>query len=257
MTAVTLNRAAEKQAYTQRLLAVQEVLARTAWSRLFKQFGPIFVAQYTTNGEHGLLLALEQFNTAVSAQLVGTWRKTMTAFGAHTVAKLVKGRGIDKEAKAKKESYVDALIRDWTNKFLAEKANGITGTLKLALKDIIHTGTNSNKTITEIGKDINDRFKTKTSYEAYRIARTEVHGAAMAGVDAGAAATGLELKKQWLSAEDDRTREAHAIADGQVVGMEESFTVDGEQLRFPGDPFGSASNVINCRCTTLYIPAGG
>lgn len=254
MTQVTLNRAQEKQAYMLRLIAVQEAQARTAWYRLFKRFGPTFVSQYELNGSAGLLVALEEFNLAVSAQLEATWRKALSAFGAHTTRVLTKGRTLDKEVKAKQESYVNVLISDWVHKFLAEKANGITGTLKAALKEIVVAGANGDKSISEIGQDINNRFKSKSAYEAYRIARTEVHGAASAGVDAGARATGLDLKKQWLSAEDGRVREAHSQADGQTVGMDESFTVDGEKMRFPGDPYGSAGNVINCRCTTLYIP---
>jgi hypothetical protein len=38
-----------------------------------------------------------------------------------------------------------------------------------------------------------------------------------------------------------------------VVGKDEPFIVMGEQLDYPGDPVGSAGNVINCRCTQIYI----
>ncbi len=51
---------------------------------------------------------------------------------------------------------------------------------------------------------------------------------------------------------DSKTREDHAEADGQEVGMDEPFDVGGEQLMYPGDPAGSAGNVINCRCTVIY-----
>jgi hypothetical protein len=35
--------------------------------------------------------------------------------------------------------------------------------------------------------------------------------------------------------------------------MDEPFEVDGELLDYPGDPTGSAANVINCRCAVGYI----
>ena len=57
------------------------------------------------------------------------------------------------------------------------------------------------------------------------------------------------MVKEWVSVDDNRTREAHHHADGQVVPLDEPFIVDGEELMYPGDINGSASNVINCRCT--------
>ncbi len=60
-------------------------------------------------------------------------------------------------------------------------------------------------------------------------------------------------QKEYLAVQDDRTRDAHAEADGQIVGIDESFIVDGEELQYPGDPSGDAGNVINCRCSILPV----
>ena len=85
------------------------------------------------------------------------------------------------------------------------------------------------------------------------IARTETHGAANHGADASARETGLQLKKEWIAAEDERTRDQHRDVDGDIVGMDDTFTVGGESLRYPGDPMGSAENTINCRCAVGYV----
>jgi uncharacterized protein with gpF-like domain len=89
------------------------------------------------------------------------------------------------------------------------------------------------------------------------IARTETHTAANYGAQQAAELTGLNMKREWVSAQDDRTRDTseadHVDADGQTVGMKEPFTVSGEKLMFPGDPSGSAANVINCRCAVVFI----
>ncbi len=254
MTHVTLNRASETQAYQQRLLAVQETLSAAYWRKLLARFSKRAAAQYALNGEAGLVLALETFKEEAATGFEKTWRAALGAFSAQTAKLASKRRVLTKIVKAKKTTVIDEVVVDWTNKFLAEKVQGVGRTLAKEVKRIISGGVNDGLTIPEISKQLNDTLLSKTPYEAMRIARTEVHGAAMAGMDAGAAATGLELKKQWLAAEDDRTRPAHADADGQTVGMNESFNVDGEALRFPGDPYGSAENVIQCRCTTLYIP---
>lgn len=58
------------------------------------------------------------------------------------------------------------------------------------------------------------------------------------------------------STEDARTRESHREADKQRTLLTSPFIVGGEQLQFPGDPRGSAQEVINCRCTLLPVVLG-
>jgi HK97 family phage portal protein len=84
------------------------------------------------------------------------------------------------------------------------------------------------------------------------IARTETIRATNRGSQDAALATGLDLNKVWIATDDDRTRPAHLLADRQTTDMRGAFTVDGEQLEYPGDPNGSAGNVIQCRCTVIY-----
>jgi hypothetical protein len=61
------------------------------------------------------------------------------------------------------------------------------------------------------------------------------------------------LQKRWLSTGDNRTRDSHLAAHGQIVPVDEPFLVDGEELNHPKDPGGSAGNTINCRCTVVTI----
>lgn len=89
---------------------------------------------------------------------------------------------------------------------------------------------------------------------AITVARTEVISAANAGSLDGQLALGEfgAQTKTWLATMDARTRETHAAADGQTVPVNEAFDVGGESLMFPGDPAGSAGEVVNCRCTLIY-----
>ena len=89
---------------------------------------------------------------------------------------------------------------------------------------------------------------------AITIARTESLTAASVGADEAAKATGLQLDKQWLATEDQRTRPTHHAADGQRVDMDGLFTVGGALMKFPRDPNGPAKETINCRCICLYKP---
>ena len=92
-----------------------------------------------------------------------------------------------------------------------------------------------------------DVFPDMRGYEAERAARTSATGAASRGAVSGIRDAGAP-GKEWLAEDDHRTRDAHHEADGQVVAVDAKFTVDGEQLWWPGDPRASLENIINCRC---------
>jgi hypothetical protein len=89
-----------------------------------------------------------------------------------------------------------------------------------------------------------------------RIARTEATRFVNAGADQAygqALASGLAVRKQWLTARDGEVRTSHMALDGQTVDAGEEFTSSsGSTARFPGG-FGIASLDINCRCTTIPV----
>ena len=94
---------------------------------------------------------------------------------------------------------------------------------------------------------------------ALRIARTQTAGAVSTGRHAGMKFAGVELKS-WVTAGSGEIREAH-IAAGQKyaegIALDVPFEVGGELLMYPGDPSGSALNIINCRCLSIAIIAAG
>ena len=100
------------------------------------------------------------------------------------------------------------------------------------------------------------KFKHISIVNAKRIIRTEsVNAANYATNQSAIDVFGKEnLQKEWIATRDNRTRLEHIEADGQIVKMEENFIVGGQKLERPGDPSGSAWNVINCRCTTAPFP---
>lgn len=98
-----------------------------------------------------------------------------------------------------------------------------------------------------------DLVPSLAQYRANMIARTETHGAANYGSDEAAKQTGLPLSREWISAQDERTRETHREANGATATMDGTFKVGDAELAFPGDPAGPAEEVINCRCTVAYI----
>ena len=93
---------------------------------------------------------------------------------------------------------------------------------------------------------------TRIGYNnAIRIARTEGHRVqTTATMDTmeKAREKGADVLKQWDSTLDSRTRESHVAVDGEIREVDKPFS---NGLDYPGDPNGSAAEVINCRCALL------
>lgn len=85
-------------------------------------------------------------------------------------------------------------------------------------------------------------------HRAEVIVRTESVRAANFGVKKGAEAYEFETEKEWVAIRDDRTRHSHRVVDRQTREIDEPFS---NGLDFPGDPEGSAADVVNCRCAMV------
>jgi len=139
--------------------------------------------------------------------------------------------------------------------------------------EIIKRGMQRSDTLQQIAEKISNLYsdENKIMYRANRIARTEALSALSIGQNRSmqiASKLIPDLQKMWVSTEDNRTRGNpnglyndskcdHWNLHGQVVNHDETFTEPrtNESLEFPRDPKGSASNVINCRCTWIALPA--
>lgn len=62
----------------------------------------------------------------------------------------------------------------------------------------------------------------------------------------------LKQIKTWWAILDTKTRDSHAKADQQRVGVNDYFNINGEQAKYPRDPNLSAGESINCRCVAHY-----
>ena len=111
----------------------------------------------------------------------------------------------------------------------------------------------------EVKKSLNEkvegRAKIITTSEVQTIAedtkKIEENTLVENSVILGGIALATMLTDVWVSNLDERTREAHAIANGQEKSANEMFFIGGEFLEYPGDPNGSAGNIINCRCSKV------
>ena len=102
--------------------------------------------------------------------------------------------------------------------------------------------------------DISKRLSKVTGMDersAIKNARTAMTSASnMARIDAYERAEdmGIRMKKVWIATLDDRTRDSHALLDGEERDIDEPFS---NGLMYPADPSGEPSEVYNCRCTMV------
>ena len=105
------------------------------------------------------------------------------------------------------------------------------------------------ESIPKIAKRV-QKVTGKNMNDSIRIARTEIGRAENSGrMDSykQAEKQGLKLTKKWLSTIDNRTRISHQHLNLQERDLDDSFS---NGLMFPCDN-GPASEVCNCRCTTI------
>jgi hypothetical protein len=155
----------------------------------------------------------------------------------------------------------NAAARAWITTMVANKVTPIINTTQKQAVAIIRSATlqgwNEGLGQRDVARLIVDQITARGgeigAWRANVIARTESHTAAQAAGHEAANSLGITFQKEWVAAEDERTRTAHAEANGQIVEQHMPFVVGGEELMYPGDMSGSAENVINCRCASVAI----
>lgn len=150
----------------------------------------------------------------------------------------------------------ETLLGDRSSDYMAAARNRLSGigdTSWSLARGALEEGMRAGEGIDELRLRVEDVLGVAEA-RARTIARTETHAAVNAGQAAAVRTLGPygPDRKEWLATRDSRTRDTHWLADGQVVGLDEPFVVGGALLQYPGGP-GPAREVINCRCTVLYL----
>lgn len=122
------------------------------------------------------------------------------------------------------------------------------------INQILTDGYREGQGINEVSRQITERFDQLRTWEANRIARTEIHTAQNQGIMNSYNQLGVEYT-QWVAADDDRTRDSHVEIDGEIIPIGEQYS---NGLSYPGDTSGDIEEWINCRCSNapFVIPAG-
>jgi hypothetical protein len=186
--------------------------------------------------------------------LTRLWQETAEEFRIDNVEEIL--------VKSINPSTWSSLLGQWIATTGAEKIktiNGFTREFVLRkLRPVLNQGVQEGLGIPEIARNIIAGVKEYqgafAKYRATRIARTEIVGMSNRSSLMSAESAGLKnrIEKFWIPFLDNETRDSHEkMAEHDAIPLNESFDVGlraggTEKLMYPGDPEGSAENVINC-----------
>ena len=140
----------------------------------------------------------------------------------------------------------------------SHKVTGINRTTQDIIANQLSEGLESGEGLGELTSRIKQTLGSNRQ-RALRIARTQTAGAVGTGRHEGMRHAGTELKS-WITSGDSQVRDAHTQAGIRYaagIPLDVPFDVAGEMLMYPGDPAGSAANIINCRCLEIARRAAG
>lgn len=179
-------------------------------------------------------------------------RKKLQPFMA-LVMKKVGQKAIDEIGLDLEFNVNNPRVQSMLNSF-ANRIVGINDKSYDDVKDILQQGYDGGWSIKKIQGELEDKFSEFAGDRSKRIAITEMNGAVNGASVEGYREAGVE-KKEWLTAPGAKYPRHELVdgLDGQVVGIDEPFDVNGELMMFPGAPGGSAENTVSCHCTIVAV----
>lgn len=135
--------------------------------------------------------------------------------------------------------------------------NRVTNQIKTIILDGYQTGNG----IKYVANQLTKRFTQLETWEANRIARTEIHNSHNTAVMDTYQEIGVEYT-MWITSHDDRVRGLkptdnadHVSMDGEIIRLGDTYS---NGLKYPGDTDGPIEEWINCRCANApyVLPYG-
>lgn len=193
-----------------------------------------------------------------------TWIVPGKTFAAQNFNEFKKSISTQYRTKGIEDDYFERFMADYAyneagtriTSIAATNRNAMLRNIRQSLLEAQTEGWGAEETARFIQANLKEQMVLISRYSAERIARTEIVGASNRGQLLGAQTLGYNMIKSWLPYIDPATRTFekgkfnHAIEEH--VGLYDNFVKTGEPMQCPGDPHGSAGNVINCRCSMTY-----
>lgn len=216
------------------------------------------------DAEEAMIKVVDDNSKLLKKLLTAAYMDTMKAFGDtqyNNLKKKYKKKDVKSESKAIGEFFnvVSEKITKFINKVTAKNVVNITDTSKNSIKDYVYKAIEMGWGVPQLADSIEKLYLEQIiPNRSTVIARTEVVSASNAG-DFYSAEQAMddfdfELYKKWLNTADGRTRDTHArMSNHPAIPMDKKFKVGRGKMEFPGDMSGPVEEVVNCRCTIIYV----
>ena len=138
---------------------------------------------------------------------------------------------------------------------LNQRLNKNQAAATISIKETITQGLMRGSGVREMATRIKGFYNGDVN-KALRLTRTETNRNQTQGQLASfdeAEKLGIEIRRVWVATLDARTRDTHAILDGQIADADGNFDTDFGPVAGPG-LFGVASQDIHCRCAVIAEP---
>jgi HK97 family phage portal protein len=200
-------------------------------------------------------LAIQQERQELNRVVGDTWVKWWMLTGNQQLDDLYRRAG--------KERPLDLVYgnRDYALQIWNDSVINITRSTGQSIGFFVQRGLENGLSTRAIAESLlqDDQSGIFTLGRANRIARTEATRVVNEStVESYKLLTeqGIQVKKEWLTAEDDRVRDSHRSLDGQTVSANENFKLSslygGLETSSPGS-FSEVKENINCRCTVIPV----
>lgn len=244
----------DAQRERRRQMLILDRIAASAERQLIKELSNtsnqlIQVFDLTGNVPH----SIGEHQQRIEAILKQFWSLSINALAGRVAdAAVAKGRVVNRK---NDQDRFELFVFEYLQQFGGLKIVQISETTRTQIVDQIEAGRKEGLGQREIAKNMLANVSGLAKARANVIARTETHSAGNFGALKQAEDSGLEMMREWIASSGARTRDSHRQADGQIVGLNDPFTVGGHKLMYPGDPSGPGSETINCRCAVGYVVA--
>lgn len=171
----------------------------------------------------------------------------------------------------KDEQSVLRLATRYVENYGSVRATQVITTTEKQIQSLIFGGLSRGEAASIVYADVSEKILDIAKTRADIITRTESHSVNQFVSNTLASRLGIPLKKTWNTNITEGTRRFglgdrqdqfnHLVMNGTTIAVSDMFSVPKktggvERLLFPGDPTGSAGNVINCNCVQTYEGVG-
>lgn len=239
------------------------------------RFAPIFTEHFrsvitdmlaTFEEQHTLSPITPETTQGIITTLHALWSKQAEDMLNLMAAEFEKGF-TELENKANREAEITRIVTNYATRFGARRAGQIVRTNAEQVDGLVRGGMARGDAAATVINDLLRRAGDISSIRAALVSRTEAHAMSQFASQQLAERSQIPLTKIWNTEGDERVRDFglsgrvsefnHRVMEGfevPLMGMFKIPTTKGgfEMLTYPGDPNGSAGNVINCRCIQTY-----